>query len=238
MCVWCELLNHHDLIVSGKSSQWCHLPPPLSLPLFSSSLCHYCDAKRLSCQSQAFVYRIIFRPIVSHHKEYGYNDTAAIVFLPAVGSRSSRKRHVVQILQVPSHHSSLCNCTTKLKTTHILLFGYIVRVSLLTYWTIHHGLPNRIWFLFTNIHMTLWPVFCPPVIVCPTKSTTHAFIHSTLPCEWRRHADTYSECVLVGVTAGLLTRLTVKILMQAGSAARALFALALNSWVNVSNYVG
>lgn len=86
--VWCELLNHHDFIVSGKehSLQWCHL---LLLYLFSLFLlCLSLLQKQLSCQSQAFVFRITFTTIIFHHKEYGYIHTGSFIFLPAVGSRS------------------------------------------------------------------------------------------------------------------------------------------------------
>lgn len=78
-----------------------------SLPLSASSLppCSVITAPRLS--SQAFVSRIIFKTIVSHHKEYGYDDMVCIVSQPALGSRSSRAgdraaEHRVEDTQVRS----------------------------------------------------------------------------------------------------------------------------------------
>lgn len=102
--VWCELLNHHDFIVSEKehSLQWCHLLLLYLFPLFL--LCLSLLQKQLSCQSQAFVFRITFTTIIFHHKEYGYIHTGSFIFLPAVGSRSWRTKDVVQTLLVWSHH--------------------------------------------------------------------------------------------------------------------------------------
>lgn len=95
--VWWELRNHHDFFVSGKAHRGvifsCFISSTSSLSLLR------CKKPQLSKSSLCFRDRFqnYYLPL---HKGYGYNDMACIVFLPAVGNRSSRIRDAVQTLRV------------------------------------------------------------------------------------------------------------------------------------------
>lgn len=85
-----------DFIVSGTdySTQRYQLLRLYPFPLSPNAVCRCSKAKHLSCQNQAFVSRITFETIVSHHKEYGCNHIASIVLVPALGIRRHRAAEV------------------------------------------------------------------------------------------------------------------------------------------------
>lgn len=139
--VWCELLNRNDFIVSGKAHSGVIFSSFISFLYSTSSLSLLpCKTPQSSlCFPDHF--QTYYLPL---HKEYGYNDMACIVSLPAVQAFKNKRCSSNIVGLKPSLLIGKVNHSFegKLKTIPIIHRG--ISALLLIYQTINHGLPNRL----------------------------------------------------------------------------------------------